>query len=412
MSDGSPDDAGGSPGTGGSEHEPVSDGSGTVGGGDAGPPPDPDPVGGVGGAPDDEEMPLTDHIEEMVRRLGIVLVVMALVSLVVFPVADRLINGLWYSFLPGPPTECVQSIVGVPAAAGNATLDATVGAVNRTVATTTADGTVVSRLTNGTVTRVTGNGTVAALVESGPINGTVTNTTFNGVVNATVANGSVTAATIEGTVNATFANGTATTAPVNGTLANGVPVGSTEAACPRLYHPLSLVLSRLKVASLVGLIVALPVFVYQTYLFMRPGLYPNERRYYLASVPTSLVLAAVGVAFAYFLVLPIIFIYFLGYSQPVAEVAFALSQTFDLILLMLGTFAVIFQIPLFVMLAIMMGVTSRRWLEARRLYFWAAFAGIAFIFSPDPTGMAPFIVAATMILLFEGTLVLLRWTGR
>jgi len=267
---------------------------------------DPEPVGPVReGAPDDQEMPLGEHIEEMVRRLAYVIIVMALVSAVAFPLADRLINFLWYSFLPGPPTECVQAAVG------------------------------------------------------------------------------------------------ATPAPE-----------STEAACPRLYHPLALVLARLKVASLVGFVAALPVFVYQTYLFMRPGLYPHERRYYLASVPTSLVLAAAGIAFAFFLILPIIFIYFLGYSQPVAEIAFSLSDTFDLILLMLGLFAVIFQIPLFMMLAIMMGVTSRRWLEGRRLLFWAAFAGIAFIFSPDPTGMAPFIVASTMILLFEGTLLLLRWTGR
>jgi len=270
------------------------------------PSPDPEPVGsGYEGAPDDQEMPLTEHIEEMVRRLAYVLGVMALVSAVAFPLADQLINFLWYSFLPGPPSECIQATVG------------------------------------------------------------------------------------------------STPTPE-----------TTEAACPRLYHPLSLVLARLKVASLVGFVAALPVFVYQTYLFMRPGLYPNERRYYLASVPTSLILAAVGIAFAYFLILPVIFIYFLGYSQPVAEIAFGLTQTFDLILLMIGLFAVVFQIPLFMMLAIMMGVTSRRWLEDRRLLFWAAFGGIAFIFSPDPTGMAPFIVAATMILLFEGTLLLLRWTGR
>jgi sec-independent protein translocase protein TatC len=93
-------------------------------------------------------------------------------------------------------------------------------------------------------------------------------------------------------------------------------------------------------------------------------------------------------------------------------VAFGLSETFGLILLMLGMFAVIFQIPLFIMLAIMMGVTTRRWLEGRRLYFWFGFAGIAFLFSPDPTGMAPFIVALTMVVLFEGSLLLLRWTGR
>jgi sec-independent protein translocase protein TatC len=258
----------------------------------------PDSEEGFEGAPDDQEMPLTEHIEEMLGRMLAVAIVMGGVALLVFPIADSVINFLWYSFLPAP-AEGIETC---------------------------------------------------------------------------------------------------------GTASDG--------ACPRVYHPLALLLARLKVASLAGLIVALPVFVYQTYLFMRPGLYPNERRYYLAAVPTSLVLALVGVAFAYFLILPVIFVYFLNYSEGVADIAFALTETFDLIILMMGLFALIFQIPLFIMLAIMMGVTTREWLEGRRLLFWFSFGGVAFLFSPDPTGMAPLLVALTMIVLFEFTLALLRWTGR
>ncbi len=255
------------------------------------------PDGGFEGAPDDEEMPLTVHIEEMIKRLAAVIVVMAGVSILIFPIAPDVINWLWYSFLPGNPEACV----------------------------------------------------------------------------------------------------------------NGTDEGT---ACPRVYHPLGLLFARLKVASLAGFVLALPVFVYQTYLFMRPGLYPHERRYYLAAVPTSLLLAFVGLAFAYLLVLPFIFTYFLFYSEDVAAIAFGLTETFDLILLMMGLFAAIFQIPLLIMLAIMMGVTTRQWLEAKRYYFWLGFAGFAFLFSPDPTGMAPFMVGITMVILYELTLLLLRWTGR
>jgi sec-independent protein translocase protein TatC len=271
------------------------------------PEPDPNPPGGdppgtgtgagTPGAPDDEEMPLTEHIEEMVRRLGVVVLAMAVVAGVAFPFADRLITFLWFSFLPGVASQCPP------------------------------------------------------------------------------------------------------------------PAGATASSCPRVYHPLSLMIARLKVSTLAGFLVALPVFVYQTYLFMRPGLYPRERKYYLAAVPTSLILAGVGVAFAFFLVLPAIFTYFLYYSESAAIIAFGLSETFNLMVMMLGLFAFIFQIPLFVMLAIMMGITTRRWLEARRLYFWGGFLTIAFFFSPDPTGMAPILVASTMVVLFEGTLGLLRWTG-
>jgi sec-independent protein translocase protein TatC len=245
--------------------------------------------------PDDEELPLAVHIEEMVKRLAVVMFVAAIVTSVAFPFAQDFITTIWYSVHPGTVTECP---------------------------------------------------------------------------------------------------------------------GASECAPPHVYGPLELKLAELKLASLAGIVLALPVFVYETYLFMRPGLYPQERRYYLAAVPTSLVLAIVGVSFAYYLVLPALFTYFLYYSEQTADIAFALQDTFNLILMMMGMLAVVFQIPLFIMLAIMMGITTRRWLAARRLYFWGAFLGIAFLFSPDPTGMAPILVAGTMVVLFEGTLLLLRWVGR
>jgi sec-independent protein translocase protein TatC len=241
------------------------------------------------GPASDEEMPLAAHIEEMVRRLAVVLVIGGVVALAVFPVADQLINFLWNSHIPGAST-------------------------------------ITDRR-------------------------------------------------------------------------------------PRLYGPLELVVTELKVAALAGFVVGLPIAVYETYLFMRPGLFPRERRYYLAAVPTSLILALIGVAFAHFVVLPAIFAYFTAYTTGTAVVAFGLKETFSLILVLMGYMALVFQIPLFIMLAIMMNLTTRVWLEDRRLLFWGGFLGVAFLISPDPTGMAPIIVAATMITLFEGTLALLRWTG-
>ncbi|MFC7172434.1 twin-arginine translocase subunit TatC [Haloplanus litoreus] len=241
------------------------------------------------GPASDEEMPLAAHIEEMVRRLAVVLVVGGVVALAVFPVADQIINYLWNTHIPG--------------------------------------------------------------------------------------------------------------------------AASMQDRRPRLYGPLELLLTELKVAALAGFVVGLPIAVYETYLFMRPGLFPRERRYYLAAVPTSLVLALIGVGFAHFVVLPAIFAYFTVYTEESVElIAFGLKETFGLILVLMGYMAVVFQIPLFIMLAIMMNLTTREWLEGRRLLFWGGFLGLSFLVSPDPTGMAPIIVAATMISLFEGTLALLRWT--
>ena len=63
------------------------------------------------GAPDDEEMPLADHVEEMATRLFIVLAVMSGVAVLTLPVSDELINFLWYSFLDGPAENCARIAV-------------------------------------------------------------------------------------------------------------------------------------------------------------------------------------------------------------------------------------------------------------------------------------------------------------
>ena len=57
----------------------------------------------------------------------------------------------------------------------------------------------------------------------------------------------------------------------------------------------------------------------------------------------------------------------------------------------------------------MMNLVTRQWLLNRRLLFWGTFLGLAFLVSPDPTGMAPIIIGATMIVLFELTLLVLGW---
>ena len=244
-------------------------------------------VGAAEGPQTDEELPLAAHIEEMVRRLAVVLGIAGLVTLFAYPASEFLIEFLWQSYIPDPD--------------GNR---------------------------------------------------------------------------------------------------------------PHIYGPLEFVLTKLKVAGLSGTVVGLPVFVYQSYRFMKPGLYPTERRYYLASVPTSLILAFVGVAFSHFVILPLTMLYFTSYTSSAAVVAFGLRETFNLIVLMMGYMAIVFQIPLFVMLAIMMGIVTREWMEDKRLLFWGGFGGLAFTFvTVDPTGMAPIIIAVTMIVLFEGTLLLLRWTG-
>ncbi len=182
---------------------------------------------------------------------------------------------------------------------------------------------------------------------------------------------------------------------------------------PNVYAPFNEILTRLMLSAVVGIAVAFPVVVYETFQFMKPGLYPNERRYFLSVVPVSLVLMFLGLAFAYFLALPLLFRYFIFYSEDVATQGLGLRETFNLILMTSLAFGIVFQIPLLMTLAIKMAVASVRWFESKRIYVWGGCITVAALLagSLDPTGVAGLMVALTMIMLFETTLAGLKLAG-
>lgn len=176
---------------------------------------------------------------------------------------------------------------------------------------------------------------------------------------------------------------------------------------PHVYRPFGEILTRLKLSAVVGLALATPVLIYETFEFMKPGLYPNERQYFLSVVPVSLILMALGLAFAYFLALPLLFRYFIFYSEDVVTtVGLGLTETFNIILLVALAFGVVFQIPLLMTFGVKMGVTSVRWFETKRVYVWGGCITVAALLagSLDPTGVAGLMVALTMVTLFETTL--------
>jgi len=175
---------------------------------------------------------------------------------------------------------------------------------------------------------------------------------------------------------------------------------------PNVYRPFDEILTRLMLSAVIGLALAVPVLVYETFQFMKPGLYPNERRYFLSVVPVSLILMFFGLAFAYFLALPLLFRYFIFYSEDVATAGLGLRETFNLILMTELAFGIVFQIPLLMTLAVKMKVVTARWFERQRIYVWGGCITVAALLagSLDPTGVAGLMVALTMIMLFETTL--------
>lgn len=178
---------------------------------------------------------------------------------------------------------------------------------------------------------------------------------------------------------------------------------------PVIYSPVSLFMTRIQVIFLFALVIGFPALIYQSYRFMEPGLYAVEKRYFKISTFSSVGLSTIGILLGQFVVLPIMFFYSSSYTQGVAEIAFGLQQTVGLMLIIVIYIVIIFQMPILMILAVLLGVVSREWIRSRRILFWFFFFGIAFLSSPDPTGMAPFIIGLIMLLIFELSLFAMRY---
>lgn len=177
-----------------------------------------------------------------------------------------------------------------------------------------------------------------------------------------------------------------------------------------VYSPMEWMRVRLLFSFLCALSVMIPLILYEAFAFMRPGLYPSERKFFLLVVIPSLCLYGVGAFFAYFFALPLVFSYIIAYSGEIAKVALSAKRIFSVILYTAVGFGLIFQIPLIMTLAVKMKLVTYSWLRDKRLIIYGLIIGIAFFVIADPTGIS-MLMAVVSIALFELGLLITKYIG-
>ncbi len=175
-----------------------------------------------------------------------------------------------------------------------------------------------------------------------------------------------------------------------------------------LHSPLEEVFYTLKVATLAAMILGLPVFLYHMWSFVAAGLYRHERRVVLSYLPWSLALAFVGMAFGYFVLIPLVLEYLYSRPEPALFLqAYRLDYYFSLFLLLTVALALVFQLPL-IMLGLegsgLVGLDAFR--RYRRHFILIAFVLGAVVTPPDP--VSQILMATPSILLYEVGVLLLR----
>lgn len=167
-------------------------------------------------------------------------------------------------------------------------------------------------------------------------------------------------------------------------------------------------LAPFKLAVLLAVVVSLPWSLYQIWAFVAPGLYANERRLMLPLLASSTLLFYVGMAFAYYVVFPLVFSFFINVAPESVRVMTDISNYLDFVLGMFFAFGLAFEVPIAVILAVWAGFTTPGQLAKWRPYvILAAFVLGMFLTPPDIISQV--LLAVPVYLLYEAGIWFARW---
>jgi len=159
-------------------------------------------------------------------------------------------------------------------------------------------------------------------------------------------------------------------------------------------------LTPFKLTFFVALFAAMPIVLYQVWAFVAPGLYRKERNFAIPLLASSILLFYAGVAFAYYVVFPLMFNFFTSVAPDGVEVMTDISLFLDFITTIVLAFGLAFEVPVATVLVVWTGLTSPKKLSKARPYvFLGAFVIGMFLTPPDIISQT--LLAVPVYLLFE-----------
>ncbi len=167
-------------------------------------------------------------------------------------------------------------------------------------------------------------------------------------------------------------------------------------------------LAPLKLTLVAAVFVAMPYILYQAWAFIAPGLYRHERRFALPLLVASIVLFYSGMAFAYFVVFPLIFQFMILTAPPGVAVMTDINQYMDFVLTLFFAFGISFEVPIATILLVATGIVSRKTIADKRPYAIVLAFVIGMVLTP-PDVVSQTLLAVPIWLLFELGLVFSRF---
>lgn len=163
-----------------------------------------------------------------------------------------------------------------------------------------------------------------------------------------------------------------------------------------------------KLTLVVAVLIAIPYVLYQAWAFIAPGLYRHERRLILPLLAASTVLFYGGIAFAYFVVFPVLFGFLTAATPKGVTMMTDITRYLDFVLTIFFAFGAAFEVPVATILLIWSGIIDRKSLSEKRPYIIVAAFVVGAVLTP-PDVVSQSLLAIPMWLLFELGLVFSRF---
>jgi sec-independent protein translocase protein TatC len=157
----------------------------------------------------------------------------------------------------------------------------------------------------------------------------------------------------------------------------------------------------LKLSFICGVFIALPYVLYQLWQFISPGLFDKERKTALPFVLLATLLFYVGAIFAYLVVFPAAFSFFLSYQTEELKPMISIREYVSLIMVLMLAFGAVFETPIVVVFLGLLGIFDSSQLKKGRRYFIIIAFIIGAILTPTPDPLNQTFMAVPMILLYE-----------
>lgn len=175
--------------------------------------------------------------------------------------------------------------------------------------------------------------------------------------------------------------------------------------------PMDKFVAHMKMAVLGGVIIACPVWIYQAWMFVAPGLYSHERKYSMMFIGAGSGLFVTGCLFVYFAVLPMAFKFLLTFGGSTDKPMITINEYVSFFMTTTLVFGAAFELPLVIVLLGAIGLVDQKFLREKRRYAVVGLAILSAIITP-PDVLSMLMLLVPLWALYEISILMVGFSSK